>query len=495
MLRVLQESILSRLGGLGWLGGYCLHPVVPGTGRFACLLSVMALTVGLTEPSQAQSLAALLNLARSGEPIYRVAKANVSAAKARTDQAIGAMLPQLNANGNTNVNERSYHTRNSTVTPAKDGYNSNVAQISLTQPIWRYANMIGWQQAVAVAAQAEHQLAGAEQELFAKLVAAWFDVLAARDAAVFSAQQADALKRQWQVASRGAEIGISGQPQAEEVKAKLDQAMADVITAETDAQLKWAALEQLVGPLPQSDLPYVRGSAVLVNLSNEKLETWLAGVETGNPNILATLQAYEAAGAEVRKQHAGHYPTLDMVASYGKNSQAVGGFPGQAGYDITTGSVGLQLNVPIFSGGVQSAKVDEALAQKEKAWLDIEAARRNAVLAAKQAWFGWHAAYARAQAGAQGIRSARSGLALARVGRENGLKTELDVLQAEQQWRAAQRDFRKGRYDQLVAYVKLKATVGSLTQGDVIALDALLVLVADEAEPGAESPALKVSTR
>lgn len=448
----------------------------------------------LASTAQAQSLSTLLDLARSGEPTYLGAKTNVRAAKARTDQAFGAMLPQLTASGNTMANERSYHTRHSEIPTQKDGYNSNAAQMNLTQPIWRWANVVGWRQAEAAEAQAEHQLVGAEQDLFAKLVAAWFDMLAARDAVVFNAQQVDALQRQWDVARRGEELGTAGQPQLDEARAKLDQALADAVTAQTDAQLKRAALEQLVGPLGgEPDLPYMRGNAVLANLNAEKLGNWLDGIETGNPNLLAAMRAYEAADEEVRKQHAGHYPTLDMVASYGKTSQAVGGFPGQAGYDIIQGSVGLQLNIPLFSGGTQSAKVDEALAQKEKARLDIEAARRTAILNAKQAWFAWHAAYARTQAGQQAIHSARSALALARTGSDNGLKTEVDVALAQQQLRAAQRDFRKGRYDQVVAYVKLKAAVGALSDGDVIMLDALLVKAPEEADPKLDERAMKVS--
>ncbi|WP_301101419.1 TolC family outer membrane protein [Propionivibrio sp.] len=453
------------------------------------------MALALAGPVYAQSLSSLLDLARSTEPTYLGARSNVEAAKARTDQAFGALLPQLSMSGNTNSNRRDYRTRSTSIPPAGDAYNSNMTQLSLTQPLWHYANIVGWQQAEAVVVQAEHQLAGAEQELLSKLVTAWFDVLAAGDTIVFSAQQVSALQRVWEVARRGAELGQSGQPQVDEARSKLDQALADAVTAETDAQLKRAALEQLVGPLRELDLPYMRGVAELANLSTEKLEAWLDAAQAGNPNVLAALQAYEAAGAEVSKQRAGHYPTLDIVASYGKNSQAVGGFPGQAGYDIMQGVVGLQLNIPIFSGGTQSAKVSEALAQKEKARQDIEAARRATILAAKQAWFGWHAAYARAMAGVQAIKAARSAMALARKGRENGLKTEADVLQAEQQWRAAQRDFRKGRYDQVVSFVKLKAAAGVLTGGDVAALDALFVKLPDDTDPDNARPSFKVSRR
>lgn len=445
--------------------------------------------------AHAQSLSALLERARAGEPTYLGAKTNVLAAQARNTQAIGAMLPQVSATGSANDNDRKYKTRHSSVPEARDQYDSYSAQISLTQPLVRYANIVGWRQARAVVGQAEHQLAAAEQELFAKLVGAWFDLLAARDTVAFTGRQAEALQRQWEITSRGSELGIYGQPQVDDARTKLDQALSDAVVAETDGHLKRAALEQLVGALPDSELPYMHGEAALASPTRASLEKWLENVETGNPGIQAATQAYEAASAEVSKQRAGHFPTLDLVASYGKNGQAVGGFPGQAGYDIEQGTVGLQLNIPLFSGWTQSAKVDEALAQKEKARLDLEVARRTAILNTKQAWFGWHGAFARTRAGSQAVKSARSALVQAKTGVENGLKTELDVLQAEQQLRAGQRDFRKGRYDQVVAFVRLLAVSGMLTDGDVAALDSLHVGAPEVAEPPVEAKMIKVSER
>lgn len=447
---------------------------------------------------QAQSLSSLLDLARSSEPTYLGARTNVEAAKARTDQAFGALLPQISGSANTNINDRSYHTRITNTPTADDRYNSNSAQFTLTQPLWRYANIVGLQQAEAAALQAEHQLAGTEQELSSKLVTAWFDVLAARDNVSFTVQQEATARKQWEIARRGLELGTSGLPQAEDARAKYDQARAEAMTAETEAQIKLASLEQLVGALKDFKPPRMIDDAVLADLSGDKLDKWLQALETGNPAIRAALEAFEAADAEVRKQLAGHQPTLDLVGTYGKNSQAIGGFPGQAGYDIKQNSIGLQLNIPIFSGGTQSAKVNEAVAMKEKARLDIEAARRAASLAAKQAWFGWQAAFVRTQAGQQAVKAAQVALQAARMGRDTGLKMELDVLQAEQQLRAGERDLRKGRYDQVAAHVKLKAAVGMVTAEDVAALDKLFVASGEEARdpvPDLRAPAMQVSTK
>ena len=255
----------------------------PGMPAWDRHLSVLALVLALASPAQAQSLSVLLERARSGEPTYLGVKTNVLAAQARNTQAIGAMLPQVSATASFNDNDRKYKTRNSSVPEARDQYDSYSAQISLTQPLLRYANIVGWRQTRAVVGQVEHQLASAEQELFAKLVGAWFELLAARDAVAFTRRQAEAMQRQWEIVSRGSELGVYGQPQVDEARTKLDQALSDAVVAETDVHLKRAALEQLVGSLPERELPYMHGEVELASPTSASLErnrhgTTLSGI-------------------------------------------------------------------------------------------------------------------------------------------------------------------------------------------------------------------------
>lgn len=436
---------------------------------------MLAISPFLCSIAHAETLSYLLDMARINEPAYLSAKAAVQAARARTDQAFGGLLPQINVTANVNFNKRKYLTRSSEVPPAQDQYDSDSEQITLTQPIWKRPSYIGLQQAETAAFQAEQQLANTEQELLAKVVSVWLDLLAARDQVLFTQRQIAVAEHRWEEAKRGFELNYIGRPELEEGKAKLDQAMTEEVSAETDLNLKRAALEQIVGNVDQLTPTFMRTDAELADLSGEKLKAVLESVEAGNHNILAAIQAHESASHEVRKQQAGHQPTLDLVASYGKNSQAVGGFPGQAGYDIMLGTVGLQLNMPIYSGGTQSAKVDEAVAQKEKARFDIDAARNLSILSAKQAWYGWYSAYLKARAAGQAIKAANSALLAATVASRNGLKFETAVLEAQQKLSEAQRDYSKSRYDQVVNFVKLKSIMGVLINEDITALDALFV--------------------
>lgn len=178
--------------------------------------------------SYALSLSDAVALARSGDPIFLGAQANLAVAQERANQAFANVLPQVNASGSVNANHRVYTTRTTPSTTYDDKFASNSAQINLTQPLWRSANRAAITQSDAALAQAEYQLVAADQDLLVRLAQAWFDVLMARDHLTFTRDHVNTAQQELDQTARAAALGISGQPLREEARMKYDQAMAEI---------------------------------------------------------------------------------------------------------------------------------------------------------------------------------------------------------------------------------------------------------------------------
>ena len=424
----------------------------------------------------ALTLSEAVTLARQGDPAYVSAQANLVVAQERANQAFAGLLPQINASGNTNWNHRIYTTQSTPSTTYDDKFNSNAAQVNLTQPLWRSANRVAVTQADAAVAQANFQLATADQDLLVRLAQAWFDVLLARDHLIYTVGQVAASRYEWEQGVRLAELGIIGPPLREEARMKFDQASAERAAAESDQAVKFSALEQIIGAAPFPTLPALSDQFTPQDLSGDKQDKWLGLAEADSPAVHAAMAALDVANEEIRKQRAGHEPTVDITSSYGRNAQGSGTFGGQGGYSSTSSAIGLQFNLPIYSGGGQNAKVREAQALRTKALQELESARRTARAQSKQAWHGWQASQSRLTAAKQAVQYSTLNLQSALSGVATGVKKELDVLRGRQQLYSALRDLSRARYELTLNYFRLKATVGRLVDEDLTGLDRWLVV-------------------
>jgi outer membrane protein len=198
------------------------------------------------------------------------------------------------------------------------------------------------------------------------------------------------------------------------------------------------------------------------------IDDWAERAASGNLQAGIQRIAKTIADQEVERNRAGHYPTLDAVAGYSvNNNQNFGAL--QA--DMRTASIGLQLNLPIYQGGLTSSRVREAVANQEKARQDLEAAARDAGLSARQAYLNLESGVARVRALEQALVSSRAQLDSTKLGLSVGVRTNLDVLNAEQQVLSARRDLAGARYAWLLAGLSLKAAVGTLDLGDLVEID------------------------
>jgi outer membrane protein len=192
---------------------------------------------------------------------------------------------------------------------------------------------------------------------------------------------------------------------------------------------------------------------------------WVEQAYQSSLQVALAQQNVEIAAQEVKKADAGHYPTLDAVGSMTEsyaNSSTFG-----YGSDIKALVVGVQLNVPIYQGGGISSKVREAVAGQERARQDLESARRAVALQTRTAFLGVTSGLGQIKALEQAVGSTKLQLESTKLGQEVGVRTAVDVLNAEQQLAAAQRDLAQAVYSTIVNQLKLKAAVGKLAEADL----------------------------
>lgn len=447
---------------------------------FYWLNATLALML-IASPAQALTMKEAVELAMHNDPTFLAAQASLNVSRERADQAVAGLFPQLTASANTTDNHRRYALRTDppqTNVPTEH-FNSNSAQLNLTQPLWRHSSVIAMTQADLTVDQADFQLKAAAQDMLVRLAQAWFDAMQARDGMMVADAQVQVAQQQLELSQRGLDRGVLSLTELEDARAKHEQAVAEQAMAQSELEIKLATLEQIVGPNPHTP-PVLTDQFVTSSAGSGTLDQWLAQAENGNPALLAALRGLDAANEEIRKQRAGHEPTLDIVASYGNTAQGAG-IPGggQLGFDSRLRTVGLQFNMPLYAGGGQNAKVREALALRDKAAQELEAARRSARLAAKQSWFTWRASQVRETSARQAVQSATLALNGAQSARARGVKADTDVLQAQQQHATALRDWRKARYDSIVSQLKLKAACGQLSGDDLVVLDKVLAAEAN----------------
>ena len=249
-----------------------------------------------------------------------------------------------------------------------------------------------------------------------------------------------------------------------EAQARYDLVDAQEIAAQNDLEVKKRALQQLTNAMP-GDLRQLGQQFKLEGLQPADMEKWVDTAQQHNSQLAVAQAAAELAEKEVARNRGGHYPTLDLVANY--SEQYAGGGSFGVGSDSRNAAVGLQLNVPLFQGGATQSRVREAEANRDRASEELETARRNAALQTRQAYLGVVNGIAQVKALQQALKSSESLLEASKLGQEVGVRTNLDVLNAQQQLYSTRRDLYQAEYNYLISQLKLKAAAGTLAEDDL----------------------------
>ena len=458
-------------------------------------LRLTALAAALTcaaAPAGAEDLMQIYDQARQADPTFAIADASRLVAEGGADAARAALLPQISASLeylHSDSNVRS-------VGPQEDSAGNFVllpdiheaknrerqAQGQVSQSLFNWANVERWRSARATRESVGSDYDAAAQELVVRTATAYFAVLTAEDQLAFAQANEKALARQLDQAEQRYQVGLSAITDVHEARAHHDTARAQVITAQNNLDSLREAISQITGK-NFGELKKLREQLPLEKPEPAELESWVDTALKQSPLIASRAHALDAARLNVDAQRAGHYPTLSAslvrtdTPAWSNTSgvsfgQAFGPFHGNSLSGATT--IGVTLNVPIFTGGLVHAQVHQAIGQREIAQDQEELTRRSVVAGTRNAYRSVIAGISEVEATKQAVVSAQSALDATQAGFEVGTRTIVDVLLSQQQLFQAQSEYSQARHQFVLSGLQLKQAAGVVAAKDLEGVNALL---------------------
>ena len=433
--------------------------------RLLVLAVSASLGLPLAGPAAAEDLIQIYRDAQQNDPVIAAARATWNATQERLPQARAGLLPNVGLTASANVNDGRATIQAEPKTVTANTFNSYGYTVSATQPIFRYQNVVAYDQAKTQVEQADYTLALAQQDLIIRVAVAYFDVLLAQfNIELVDAQKA-AVAEQLAQAKRNFEVGVATITDTNEAQAKYDQIVATEISTRNDYDNKVTALRAIIGRMPRALNRLSQNFEPALPEPNVA-DYWVDLALKNNLTVRINQSSYEVASMQVDRERAGHYPTLDLVGSFG-NSGASGS--AASDFDVTgrQAALGLSLNVPIYQGGFVNSKVREAIALQDAARQNLETARRVALFNAQTGFTGVTSSVASVKAFGQAAVSADVAYQSNKLGQEVGVRTNLDVLNTQQNVYTARRDLAQAYFNYLIGVLRLKSAIGTLNEQDV----------------------------
>jgi len=430
----------------------------------------LAVAAAFSAPAQADNLIELYGAARSFDATYLAARAQAESAVHRAAISDALRLPTVDLTANATRTEMDPPPSNISPDGSRVSGETIGATVVARQPIYNRSNGVTIDQAQKTLDSARSDLDTAEQELIVRVAQAYFDVLAAQDTLGFTKTSRTAINEQLSSAKRNFEVGTATITDTREAQARFDLATAQEIAAENDLRSKRIVLDQLVGRTGVKPDPLIV-PVVLPPVLPADAEQWVTSAWGTHPQIRRAQLALDIARLETEKAKAGHLPTLDLVGTLGRE-RADGRAVNLEG-TTTTGTVGLEFNLPLFAGFAVQNRVKETLALEEKTRNDLEASKRGVATSTRTAYYTVQSGQAQVKALEAAEASSKLALEATQLGYRVGIRVNIDVLNAQTQLYQTQRDLAKSRYDVLLGDLRLRQAAGLLKPEDLAATNRL----------------------
>lgn len=458
----------------------------------------LALAIALLPAAaQADDLMQSYQNARSSDPQFSAAESSRLATREGAVQARAAMLPQINGSATLRRSQsegpstfQSDPTQPEVVGDISSTITSRNLGIDGTQMLYdrsRFSTLKGQR---ALSRASDFQLDSAGNSLITRTSAAYFNVLVQLETLAAAEAAEAALKKQFDFASKRLEVGLAPITDMHEARAQFDGARANTILARNAVQDAYQALLEITGT-PVASLKGLPDDFQPALPEARDVDGWVQTAIAQNPALQAKQAQVDASVANVETARAGHWPTLYLSGGYGRNSTRgdrtfnSGAFTSTSPIDSEGRgpSVGLTLNVPIFSGGAVQSRVRQALAQRDVAQDELEQQRRALERSTRNAYQTLVAGISEVEARRLAKFSAQSAYEASQVGLEVGTRTVLDVLNNQRTLFSAQQAYAQAKYNFLQNRLLLEQAAGTLEVSDLADVNRLLTTTEPVVKP------------
>jgi outer membrane protein len=428
------------------------------------LLTLALALAAISLPSHGEDLLDAYREARTNDPVLSQADATRLVTGEGVDQARALLLPQIGASmslSQINGGNQIGHSRARTI---KGTLSQTVLDFS------KYANL----KAAHSASDAQNELyQAAAQDLYGRVAAAYFGVLTSEDELTYAKANEDAFRQQYEQSDQRFKVGLSAITDVYQAKAYYEAAKSQTIAAQNALNDAREALTQITGK-PTGDLKKLRDDLPMQPPAPADQESWVKQALETNPNLLAQKNNVETAQHNISAARAGHLPTITAGVTYGKGAGWSESDVSARYRDPASTTIGLTLNVPIFSGGLTQSQVRQSIYQRDAATDAMEAQRRQVVRDTLNFYRSVIAGIAQVESAKASVDSGRKALEATRAGFEVGTQTMTNVLLAIQTLTSSESSYSQARHQFILNKLLLKQTAGTADLKDIEEINALL---------------------
>ncbi|OXX70988.1 outer membrane channel protein TolC [Vibrio sp. V19_P1S1T109] len=423
-------------------------------------LFISAALGSLSSSVWADTLTEIYNQAKENDPQLLSSAAQRDAAFEAVTSSRGDLLPQINLTAGYNINRSDTDSRES---------DKLTAGISFSQQLYQRSSWVSLDTAEKNARKADSAYAATQQGLILRVAQAYFEVLRAKDNLAFVRAEKAAVARQLEQTKQRFEVGLSAITDVHDAQAQYDGVLADEVLAKNSLTNSYETLREITGQ-EHSDLSVLDTNRFSASKTTQPIDALLEEAQQKNLSLLTARIAQDVAKDNISLASSGHLPSLTLDGGYKYGDESNDNSNSQGDYNDF--NVGINLNVPLYSGGKTTSKTKQAEFAYVAASQDLEQTYRSVVKDVRAFNNNINASIGALRAYEQSVISAKSALEATEAGFDVGTRTIVDVLDSTRRLYDANKNLSNARYDYVLSVLQLRQAVGTLSEQDILDINA-----------------------